>query len=172
MRRYISERTALLIYKVMIMPHYDYVDFVIDSATKYKTDKLERLHKRAIRTIEYKTDIENKKTLIELYSKYNLTSLYRRRVEHLLFLMYKISKDTTKNIELQRPKIELRSKSKVKFKYKFTNITKVQNSPFYRGAFLWDQLPTDLQLEPEINVFKNRVRILIDANKVVFTRPK
>ena len=65
MRRYISERTALLIYKVMIMPHYDYVDFVIDSATKYKTDKLERIHKRAIRTIEYTMDMENRKTLVE-----------------------------------------------------------------------------------------------------------
>ena len=84
MLRYISVRTALLIYKVMIMPYYDYVDFVIDSATKYKTDKLERLHKRAIRTIEYTMDMENRKTLVELYSKYNLTSLYQCRVEHLL----------------------------------------------------------------------------------------
>ena len=170
MRRYISERTALLVYKVMIMPHYDYVDFVIDSATKYKTNKLERLHKRAIRTIEYRLDMENRKTLDDLYSRYNLTSLYQRRVEHLLLFMYKISKDATKNIEFQRPKIELRSKNKVKFKFKFTNITKVQNSPFYRGTFLWDQLPNELQLEPKIHVFKNGVRALINADKVVLNR--
>ena len=53
MRQYISEKMSLLIYKVMIMPHYHYVDFVIDAATKNKTNRLERLHKRAIRTIEY-----------------------------------------------------------------------------------------------------------------------
>ena len=47
-RRYLSEKTASLVYKVMIMPHFDYVDFVIDSAIKVKTDRLERLHKRAI----------------------------------------------------------------------------------------------------------------------------
>ena len=41
-RRYLSEKTASLVYKVMIMPHFDYVDFLIDSAIKAKTDKLER----------------------------------------------------------------------------------------------------------------------------------
>ena len=143
---------------------------MIDSATKYKTNKLERLHKRAIRTIEYRLDMENRKTLDDLYSRYNLTSLYQRRVEHLLLFMYKISKDATKNIEFQRPKIELRSKNKVKFKFKFKNITKVQNSPFYRGTFLLDQLPNKLQLEPKIHVFKNGVRALINADKVVLNR--
>ena len=46
----------------MIMPHFDYVDFVIDSATKECTDRLERLHERAIRKIEYKFDWEQKVT--------------------------------------------------------------------------------------------------------------
>ena len=170
MRRYISEKTALLIYKVMIMPHYDYVDFVIDSATITKTNRLERLHKRAIRTIEYTVDPQNRKDISELYKKFNLTSLYQRRVEHLLLFMYKISKYGVKNLEIQRPKIELRSRNKVKFKYKFTNKTKVLNSPYYRGDFLWNQLPEDLQLEPEINAFKRRVRELTNAHKVVFNR--
>ena len=168
MRRFISERTALLIYKVMIMPHFDYVDFVIDSATFVKTGRLERLHKRAIRTIEYTIDRESRKSFDELYEKYNLTSLYQRRVEHLILFMYKISKIITKNIEVQRPKIELRSRNKVKFKNKFTNIGKVQNSPYYRGEFLWNQLPSDLQTESDLLTFKHRVRLLIKTERVVF----
>ena len=80
MSRFITEKTALLIYKVMIMPHYDYVDFVIDSATAEKTKTLEKLHKRAIRIIEYTMDHECKKPYTELYTKYNLTSLYQRHV--------------------------------------------------------------------------------------------
>ena len=74
----------------MIMPHFDYVDFVIDSAMKNKTDRLERLHKSTIRTIEYEMAPERKRPLTELYIRYNLTSLYQRRVEHLLFYMYKL----------------------------------------------------------------------------------
>ena len=170
MRRFITEKTALLTYKVMIMPHYDYVDFVIDSATAEKTKRLEKLHKRAIRIIEYTIDHECKKPYTELYTKYNLTSLYQRRAEHLILFMYKISKNITKNIETQRPKIELRSRNKVKFKNKFTKISKVQNSPYYRGEFLWNQLPDDLQCEVELSIFKNRVRMLLNTDKVVFSR--
>ena len=44
--------------------------------------------------------------------------------------MYKVGKLKIENLDLQRPKIELRSRNKVKFKNKFTYITKVQNSPF------------------------------------------
>ena len=84
--------------------------------------------------------------------------------------MYKISKNITKNIETQRPKIELRSRNKVKFKYNFTNIAKVQNSPYYRGEFLWNQLPDQLQSLAEISTFKKRVRELIKADMVVFNR--
>ena len=67
--------------------------------------------------------------------------------------MYKIANQTPENLEIQRPKIELRSKNKVKFKNKFTKITKVLNSPLYRGVFLWDQLPADLQHVPDLKSF-------------------
>ena len=120
------------------MPQFVYVHFVMDLAIFVKTGRLERLHKHAIRTIEYTIDLESRKSFDELYEKYNLTSLYQRRVEHLILLMYKISKTITKNIEVQRPKIELRSRDKVKFKNKFTNIGKVQNSPYYSGEFPWN----------------------------------
>ena len=170
MRRYITEKTASLIYKVMIMPHFDYVDFVIDSAIKQKTDRLERLHKRAIRTIEYELVPDEKKELSVLYVRYNITSLYQRRVEHMLVFMYKLGKQNINKLQIQRPKIELRSKNKVKFKNKFTNITKVQNSPLYRGIFLWDQLPMDLQLDPDLKSFKNGVRSLIRQDKIIFKR--
>ena len=30
-RRYISEKTSVIVYKTMIRPHLDYIDFVIDS---------------------------------------------------------------------------------------------------------------------------------------------
>ena len=170
MRRYISEKTALLIYKVMIMPHFDYVDFVIDSATKVKTERLERLHKRAIRTIEYSHDIDRKETLTVLFVRYNLVSLYQRRVEHLLVFMYKLGKYKIEDLDLQRTKIELRSRNKVKFKHKYTGIVKVQNSPLYRGIFLWDQLPITLQLEQNLLHFKREVRLLASQNKLRLCR--
>ena len=42
MRRFLTLKTTLLPYKVMIMPHFDNVDFEIDSSNKNNTDRLER----------------------------------------------------------------------------------------------------------------------------------
>ena len=59
-----------------------------------------------------------------------------------------------KNIDYYRPERVLRSENKVKIKSKFTKITKVQKSPFYRGVSLWNSLPIALQHENRKTFFK------------------
>ena len=161
MRRFLTLKTALLIYKVMIIPHFDYVDFVVDSATKKSTDRLERIHKRAVRKIENKSEYENKEEYDVLLHRYNLTTLYQRRTEHLLLFMYKNSKTNKDSLTIQRPKIELRSRNKVKFKQVLTDKTKVLNSPLYRGMYLWDQLPACIQNNENISIFKRNIQSMI-----------
>ena len=70
--------------------------------------------------------------------------------------MHKRSKNN-ENVNLVRPKIDLRSKSKVKMKNKFTSITKVYNSPLYRSMRLWDELPVTLQKEENKMKFKTEI---------------
>ena len=67
-----------------------------------------------------------------------------------------------------KPKIELRSKNKVKFKYAFTDKTKVQKSPLYRGIFLWDQLSFDIQNLNNIKFFKRNIPSLFDTGQIVY----
>ena len=45
-RRFISERTAVRIYKTMIQPHLDYIDFVVDSRSSDRVQKLDRIKKK------------------------------------------------------------------------------------------------------------------------------
>ena len=49
----ISEKTAIRIYKCMIRPHLDYIDFTIDSGSADRIQKLDNLQKKAVRRIEY-----------------------------------------------------------------------------------------------------------------------
>ena len=172
MRRFLTLKTALLLYKVMIMPHFDYVDFVLDSANKSCTDRLERLHKRAIRKVEFVNNTDNKDNYELLLKTYGLTTLYQRRTEHLLLFIYKKSKSDNKFLDQQRPKMELRSRNKVKIKYPFTNKAKVQNSPLYRGIFLWNQLSPDIQNIDAINEFKRTVQELIESGRIKYERGK
>ena len=60
-RRFISVKTAVRVYKCMIRPHLDYIDFVVDSGTADRILKLDRLQEKAIRRIEYCLDPERGK---------------------------------------------------------------------------------------------------------------
>ena len=71
-RWYISEETAILIYKVMIRSHFDYGDYMIDSGTQKNIDKLDLIQERIVLTIEYKFEVGNRENIDNLYAKYNI----------------------------------------------------------------------------------------------------
>ena len=52
-KRSISESTAAKIDKTMVRPHLKYIDFVVDSCSNDKLDKIDELENRALRRIEY-----------------------------------------------------------------------------------------------------------------------
>ena len=168
-RRFLTQKTALLVYKVMILPHFDYVDFIIDSATKENTEKLERLHKRAIRKIEFCQTQDQKMDFSKILKSFGLTTLYQRRAEHLLIFIFKYKGEIIE-IDPQKPKIELRSKNKVKLKTKFTSKVKVQNSPLYRGVSLWNQLPEDIQQLELLTHFKTHIRSYIASGNLIYRK--
>ena len=140
----------------MIRPHFDYGDYIIDSGTQGKIDKLERIQDRIVRTIGYKY-IANKRMDIDvLKRKYNIEKLSTRRKRNLLKVMFNQS-HIRENIDHYRPKYILRSNNKIKLKTKFTRITEIQRSPFYRGVNLWNTLPELLQLEHSKIALKNAI---------------
>ena len=145
-RRFISQNTAINIYKTMIRPHLDYIDFVVDSGTSDRIQKLDRLQGKVIRRIEYCFDKNHRKELDVLQGEFNIEPLPLRRNRNLVKIVHKTSKNM-ENVDISRPGIDLRSKPKVKLKNNFTSLTKVYNSPLYRGIRLWDQLPPLLQKE-------------------------
>ena len=54
--------------------------------------------------------------------------------------MYYQSKTAINVIEENCGRI-LRSNNKIDMKYKFSNLTKLNNSPYFRGVKLWNKLP-------------------------------
>ena len=63
-----------------------------------------------------------------------------------------------RNIDMCRPHMQLRSSGNVKMNHKFTRLTKIQKSPYYRGLSLWDSLPKELQLVESRKVFEDRIK--------------
>ena len=141
-RPYITNGIANLIYKTCIRPILEYADFLINSCTKFKVDKLDRIQKRAVKIIDgYKHIGAQCEYVLMLYG---FDDLGARRNHHHLAVMYRHSK-LPGNIETYRPGISLRSNNKLKFKIKTTQLPKVQNSPLYMDVSLWDRLPVEVQ---------------------------
>ena len=155
-RRFISEKTAIRIYKCMIRPHLDYIDFTIDSGSADRIQKLDNLQKKAVRRIEYCLNPENRQNIETLMEKYNIESLRLRRKKNLAKIMY-IQSSKIDNLKMSTTNIVLRSTRKVKMKKDFTSKTRVYNSPLYRGLRLWDSLPENIQKETDKASFKKRI---------------
>ena len=154
-RRFITEKTAIRIYKCMIRPHLDYIDFVVDSGSADRVQKLDNLRK-ATRRIEYCMIPENRHDINVLYEKYNIESLRLRRKRNLAKIMYSQS-SKVQNLKIITTEMNLRSKNKVKMKNDFTSKTRVFASPLYRGIRLWDLLPIELQKEKDCRTFKKKI---------------
>ena len=83
----LSRSSLTRIYKTFILPHFDYCDIIYDNCTQNLSDKLEKLHLEAIRTIigAVKGTSHEK-----LYSESGFTTLKERRNRHKLVMMHKI----------------------------------------------------------------------------------
>ena len=143
LRKYINSEIAQVIYKQMILPLFDYADFMVESARKPKIDKLEKLQEKGIRYVDndihYTADIET------LYRTYNIQKLFMRYKEHLSCIMYRYSKLSDK-LEYKRPSINLRSNKKVKFKkLRKRKYEQYLKSPLVRGVKVWEMLPVAVQ---------------------------
>ena len=156
-RRFITEKTAVKVYKTMIRPYLEYVDFIIESSSQEMVKKLDVFQRKALRRIEYCLIPEEKKSYEVLESKYKIEKLAIRRKRSLLRVMYINSKDIN-NIKNRTHDINLRSTKKVKMKEDFSGLTKLHRSPYYRGIKLWESLPETVQHAETKIIFKNEVK--------------
>ena len=104
--------------------HLDYIDFVVDSGTSDRIQKLDRLQGKVIRRIEYCFGKNHRKEIDVLQGEFNIEPLSLRGKRNLVKIVHKTSKNTV-NVDISRPGIDLRSKPKVKLKNNFTSLTNV-----------------------------------------------
>ena len=159
-RMFISRTTSARIYKTMIRPHLEYVDFIVESGSKKLISKVNRIQERALRKIEYCQNPEKRKEYTVLEKEYNIENLSVRRKRSLLKFMFHQSKDKVNQVKIKGDRI-LRSNKKVKLKCDFSNLTKLHNSPFYRGIKAWNELPYEIQTCEQKDVFTRMVKNMI-----------
>ena len=85
-RKLISIDTLLRLYEAFIMPHFSYCSSVWHFCGARNTEKIATLYKRILRFIlqDYHSPYDS------LLSKVNSKSLFKRRLQTLLIILYKI----------------------------------------------------------------------------------
>ena len=141
-RKFVTADIACSIYKQTILPLIDYADFMIESAPKTRSDRLELLQDKALRYIDNNVNCNK---CVDLHLIYRVQPLKLRWREHICCIMYRQSKLYNK-LNHRRPSINLRSNRKVKFKKKLKRTYQVYlKSPMSRGIKIWDMLTVEVQ---------------------------
>ena len=98
LRHYITESTAVLIYKQTILPVFDYAGFVLISCNKSDRHDLQVIQNDALRTC-FNVKRRDKLSVAKMHNKAKLLSLEQRRSLQLLQLMY-LHKNNVENLRV------------------------------------------------------------------------
>ena len=136
-RKFLSEKVALKIYKSMILPYFDYGDVIYNTASQEGLDKLQRLQNRGLKVckklnIRYGTN--------DLHRVTEMPQLEMRRIAHVNNFMY----TRLSNVALVDGRdIRTRAHDAPLFKIIVPRNEAFKRSVLYAGALRWNSLDTD-----------------------------
>ena len=147
-RQFLTVKSAILIYKTMILPYFDYGDIVYMFSSKNELNKLERLQERCINIC---TRTYGRDNINNIRAAHKLPKLEKRRKCHINNFMYRrnINVENTNDDEIQT-----RSKSAKKFIVNKPNLEAYKRSIIYSGAITWNALKTETKNIEIYDAFK------------------
>ena len=131
-RKYITEKAALAIYKQTILPIIDYSGFIVLSCGKGDRSDLQTAQNDILRLC-CKISMHDHLSIKELHKRCKIISIEQRMRKQLLWLMYIDSKTMGNRKICER---DLRSAEKYIFKTDRKMGSKYQRSPFFIGTLL------------------------------------
>lgn len=154
----------VLIYKSIIAPHFDFCATILFLSKKSEMDRMQKLQNRAMRTI-LKC---NKYTSVDLMLETLQWLSIKQRIYLRTFITIFNLKNKTlpeylqSNLKYSTHRYNVRNKND--FKLTFTRTTNAQNSLFYKGLKLFNELPDLIKNEKKLNNFKRKCIDFIKIN--------
>ena len=149
-RTYLSEKSAILIYKSMLLPYFDYGDIIYMFSSKNDLVKLERLQERCIK-IDTKTN--GKINMKQIRNTNKLPTLEKRRKCHLNNFMFKNKNNIETIDEDNDDLIMTRSMTSKKFIVKKNNLEAYKRSIGYSRGNMWNMLPNNTKNKNDMSYY-------------------
>ena len=149
-RTYLTEQSAIIVYKTMVLPYFDYGDVVFMFSNKKLLSKLDRLHKRGLKiSIKLSTNFSD----IQLFNYCNISNLENRRIVHLRNFLFN-RKHLCENNENEETMVCTRAKSGPVFNINKPNCEAYKRSICYSGGLEWNNLNSDIRNIDNLFEFK------------------
>ena len=148
-RKYLTTDVALLIYKTMILPYFDYADVMFTKAFVNDLDKLQRAQNKCLKTcmqLKVTTDTDR------LHRMSMIPKLKNRRQAHLLNFMYQ--RQSRIDLINDAP-ICTRAHDAPLFKVVKPRLEAYKRSVAYQGATRWNELNPGIRNIAHYKMLKN-----------------
>ena len=145
---FLTKEVALLIYKTMILPYFDYCDIVYHNACANDLDMLQRLQNKCLKTCLGLQKLCSTKIV---HSLADCAYLDKRRDVHMCNFMFTRKANVTL---LDTREINTRLHDAPTFRVPFPHKETFKRSVKYAGANVWNSLPAEKRLIDDLLVFK------------------
>ena len=139
-RPYLTESSALLVYKCTILPILEYADFVHDLDIKYISKRLQTIQNASLYIVynQHRLSYDLKDSTETLHRKASLHRLAHRRWLHMLVFIFNYI-DDKEMIDIRE--IHTRRREGVLFKINEFDHYKVRQDPKRKAMNVWNGLP-------------------------------
>ena len=149
-RRFLSEKAALDVYKTMILPYFDYGDVIFMFSNENLLNKMDRLHLRGLKISKKITTSINDD---ELLNSCNISNLKNRRIVHLRNFMFN-RKHLCQSNDDRDEHICTRSKAGPTYSIEKPNCEAFRRNVCYSGCIEWNNLNSNVRNLDNIFEFK------------------
>ena len=159
LRRSLNESVVNLLYKSLILPYFDYGDIVYGSTFKKHTDRLQKLQNRAGRII-LRIKPMSHFSVAEMHNALNWNLLDKRRHDHSLIFMYKITNNLTPEYlrnEFEAVTHSHSSRLGERFYLPKPRTEYLKKSFKYRCAKAYNELPVDIKSSSTLRAFRSKI---------------
>ena len=158
MMPFLNKNTALSIYKMMILPYFDYCDIIYHTACASDLDKLHRLQNKCLKTCLGLNRLHETKAVLSMAKCAYLGS---RRSAHVCNFMFK---RLNRNSLLDLRDIPTCQHDAPLFTIMHPNNEAFKRSVQFAGSTIWNELPVDTRLIDNYHVFKMQQKKLMLAS--------
>ena len=155
-RNYVDESTALTIYKTMVLPSFDYVDYIWDRGNVGEAYELQLLQNKALRCV-YKVKLGKNPeyNTVRLHEKSKCTLLEVRREIHLLSYAHILSCKES-HIDMRNLPTRLHDGKRLILPRSLNPV--VLRSAYYRAIVCWNRLQPKYTVIEDPNKFKMTIK--------------